>query len=43
VWFNDQQPKSRALAHALLIDAREDGALDILMAQIALDCLTQKV
>ena len=31
------------LGHALLVDASEDGALEILiMAQIALDCLTQK-
>jgi hypothetical protein len=32
------------LAHALLIDATEDASLDILvMTQIALDCLPQKL
>jgi hypothetical protein len=37
-------PASKVLAHALLIDAMEDGALDILMVpQVALDRLTQKL
>ena len=37
-------PASKVLAHALLINAMENGSLDILIVpQIALDGLTQKM
>jgi hypothetical protein len=37
-------PASKVLAHALLIDVREDGSLDILIVpQVALDRLTKKL
>ena len=39
-----QRSGTSTLRHALLIDAAEDGALDILiMSQIAFDCLAQKM
>jgi hypothetical protein len=37
-------PRLRVLAHALLVDTREDGSFDpLITAQIALDCLTKEL